>query len=207
MRDWVAMEVTGIRDLWHQSYTPLEQIFAKFRYVGIDFDAMVDTEGMEDFDDLLKKAHDRSPATGDRCKTFAAGTNNNNPGSLDLGHGYSRARTKTNVGAERLLSDQQIARMKDDFRDDAEKCQEDAIRLHHNVSGAGVPIWFMFLFAYFAYDDVFRMLMNPLLFYPVMLLASVAGMLYSMGLGPVMVPIVRSTGNAYLRKLGVGDLL
>lgn len=90
------MEVTGIRDLWHQSYTPLEQIFAKFRYVGIDFDAMVDTEGLEDFDDLLKKA--RSPGLG-RANTYDIGINNNNPGP-------SLARSKTNVGAERLLSDQ-----------------------------------------------------------------------------------------------------
>ena len=103
MRDWVAMEVTGIRDLWHQSYTPLEQIFAKFRYVGIDFDAMVDTEGMEDFDDLLQRAHDGAPATSGRANTYAAGTNNNSPSVIDPG---PRARTKTNVGAERLLSDQ-----------------------------------------------------------------------------------------------------
>ena len=48
--------------------------------------------------------------------------------------------------------------------------------MHHNIQGGGIPIWFMVLFVYFAYDDVFRMLMNPLLFYPIMLLVSVGGM-------------------------------
>lgn len=44
VRDWVLMEVAAIRDLWLKSFTNLENIFEKFRYVDIDFDAMIATE-------------------------------------------------------------------------------------------------------------------------------------------------------------------
>ncbi len=63
------------------------------------------------------------------------------------------------------------------------------------------------LLVYFGYDDVLRMIMNPLLFYPIMLVVTVVALLYSMGLGPVMIPVVKTTVNMYLRKLGVGNLL
>jgi hypothetical protein len=45
------------------------------------------------------------------------------------------------------------------------------------------------LLAYFAYDDIFRMLLNPILFYPVMFIVSIIALLYSIGLGPIMLPL------------------
>ena len=44
VRDWVLMEVAAIRDLWLKSFTGLENIFEKFKYVDIDFDSMTATE-------------------------------------------------------------------------------------------------------------------------------------------------------------------
>lgn len=45
----------------------------------------------------------------------------------------TRGRAASSIGKIKLLSVNDITRMKDDFREDAEKCQEDAIRLHHNI--------------------------------------------------------------------------
>lgn len=55
----------------------------------------------------------------------------------------------------------------------------------------GTPLWLYVVLVYFAYDDIFRMLANPLLFYPLALTISIIGLLYSMGLGPIMVPAIK----------------
>ena len=60
-------------------------------------------------------------------------------------------------------------------------------------------MWIYVLLAYFAYDDIFRMIMNPILFYPIMFVTSIVAMMYSMGLGPVLIPAVKQTVNVGLR--------
>ena len=92
---------------------------------------------------------------------------------------------------DRLLSEEEINRCKDRFREETEKIQEDALRLHRNEGSGGTPMWLIALLIYFGYDDVLRMLMNPILFYPVMLIVTLVALLYSMGLGPVMMPLAR----------------
>ena len=47
------------------------------------------------------------------------------------------------------------------------------------------------------------MIMNPLLFYPIMFVGSIVAMLYSIGLGPVFVPAAKQTINIGLRSAGV----
>jgi hypothetical protein len=64
-------------------------------------------------------------------------------------------------------------------------------------------MWIYVLLAYFAYDDIFRMILNPILFYPIMFVTSIVAMMYSMGLGPVMIPAVKQTVNMSLRMAGV----
>jgi hypothetical protein len=49
-------------------------------------------------------------------------------------------------------------------------------------------MWLYVVLVYFAYDDIFRMLANPILFYPLMFVSSMVAMMYSMGLGPIMIP-------------------
>ena len=104
---------------------------------------------------------------------------------------------------QRLLSESDINRVKDRFYEDINNVLEEAIRKHKNISTGGIPIWFYVIFVYFAYDDIFRMLANPLLFYPLVLVFSVVSMLYSLGLGPVMVPMAKSSLNVGLRQAGV----
>lgn len=124
------------------------------------------------------------------------------PDSPDVG-----MRRRTSSTSNRLMSEEQINLAKDRFLDDSQRALEDAIRMHSNIGGEGIPIWFWGVFAFFAYDDVFRMLLSPFLFYPTMLVVSVAALLYSMGLGPLFIPMAKSQVNKYARITGLGDVL
>ncbi len=68
---------------------------------------------------------------------------------------------------EQLLTSNDITRIKDKFEEDCEHALEEAIRMHHNVFNNGIPIYFWVLFIFFAYDDIFRWLASPMLFYPI----------------------------------------
>lgn len=59
------------------------------------------------------------------------------------------------------------------------------------------------MFVYFAYDDILRWCASPILFYPLVLVFSVVASLYSMGLGPIMIPTMKSSVNLGLRQAGV----
>ena len=102
----------------------------------------------------------------------------------------------------RLLSEQDLNKVKDTFANDIENELEEAKRKQTPGDGQ-IPMWFYVILFYFAYDDILRMVMNPILFYPLLLIFSIVGMLYSMGLGPVMVPMIQSTVNMWLRQLKV----
>lgn len=97
--------------------------------------------------------------------------------------------------------------MRDKFEDDCEHALEEAIRLHHNIYNTGVPIYFWVLFVFFAYDDIFRWLSSPFLFYPLCFAATLAGLLQSLGLlmpaiqaGKIMFNIGYSQLQASRRK-------
>ena len=83
---------------------------------------------------------------------------------------------------EQLLSADDITRIKDKFEEDCEHALEEAIRLHHNIYNTGIPIYFWALFLFFAYDDIFKWLSSPVLFYPLCFLATVAALMQSLGL-------------------------
>jgi len=89
------------------------------------------------------------------------------------------------------LSQQEISKIKDRFYDDINLALEETKRKHHNIAIGGTPIWLYVILAYFAYDDIFRMCMNPMLFYPIMFVTSIVSMLYSLGFGPIMIPAVK----------------
>ena len=64
-------------------------------------------------------------------------------------------------------------------------------------------MWMYAVLLFFAYDDIFRMCMNPILFYPIIFIFSILALLYSIGLGPIMVPLALQNFNLILRKVGV----
>lgn len=102
----------------------------------------------------------------------------------------------------RLLNEVEIGKVKDRFDQDTENALDEAKR-KQNPGDGSVPMWFYVILFYFAYDDIFRMIMNPLLFYPLLLVFSLVGTLYSMGLGPVMLPLVQQTVNMWFRQFKI----
>ena len=88
-----------------------------------------------------------------------------------------------------LLSPEDITKIKDKFEDDCEHALEEAMRLHHNIFGGGIPIYFWAIFVFFAYDDIFRWLSSPIFFYPLLFVATFAGLLQSLGL---LMPIIQA---------------
>jgi hypothetical protein len=83
---------------------------------------------------------------------------------------------------DQLLSADEITRIRDKFEQDCEHALEEAIRLHHNIYNNGIPIYFWAIFIFFAYDDILRWLSSPVLFYPMLFLATVAALMQSLGL-------------------------
>lgn len=175
-RNWVTLEEAAIKDVWGVAKAKTEDLFKSFRYIEIPTELELEsngdvTPGGEENDDLLNlKKHSSSII--------------NRKGTMMYG---------------RLLTEQDINRVKDKFAEDCEAALEDAIRKHNNNPTGQIPMWFYVIFAYFAYDDIFRMLANPIFFYPLMFVFSIVAMLYSMGLGPVMIPVVRSSFNMGMR--------
>jgi len=105
---------------------------------------------------------------------------------------------------DKLLSEQEINKVKDRFKDDAEEALDEAVKKHHNMASGGTPTWLYVLILYFAYDDVWRMVWNPLIFTPLILVISVFGLIFASGLGPVVFPQIKQEVNKYLR-LTVGS--
>lgn len=47
------------------------------------------------------------------------------------------------------------------------------------------------------------MIVNPILFYPIMLVVSVFAVAYSMGMGPIMIPMAKMQANTAFRMAGI----
>lgn len=75
-------------------------------------------------------------------------------------------RKPSSLSNTRLLSEQDVNRVKDKFDEDVEFVYEEAIARHRNIQSSNVPTYFWILFAFFAYDNVLGWLSSPLLFYP-----------------------------------------
>lgn len=182
-RNWVLMETEQIQDAWTKCKSVIEECFKHFKYIELAFelDPSITTPG-EPIDPQ----------------------NINLEEEKELGQIDSKNKSRSNsMLYGRLLSETEINKVRDRFNEDTQNLLEDAMRKHNNLGSGGAPLWLYCLLVYFAYDDIFRMLMNPLLFYPTMLAVSIAGLLYSMGLGPMMVPAVTQSVNMGLRGAGV----
>ena len=95
----------------------------------------------------------------------------------------------------RLLSEQEINKVRDKFQEDIEFVLEEAVRKHHNIQATSVPWWIYLLLAFFAADNIIGWLASPLFFYPLVVVLGGVSLLYSMGLGPVIGPLARQTIN------------
>ncbi|CDW88237.1 uncharacterized protein STYLEM_17355 [Stylonychia lemnae] len=130
-----------------------------------------------------------------RAALTGAGDSNSTPGG-----GLQRSNT---VMYARLLSEQDINKVRDKFSEDIDFVLEEAIRKHHNIQATTIPWWIYLLLAFFAADNVIGWLSSPLIFYPLVMILGGISMLYSMGLGPVIGPLARQTTNVVLSRFNM----
>lgn len=97
-------------------------------------------------------------------------------------------------------------RVRDKFQEDIDFVLEEAIRKHHNVQATSIPWWIYLALAFFAADNILSWISSPFIFYPLIMVLGVISILYSMGLGGIMLPIARQTTNLVLRRVGVDFL-
>jgi len=60
-------------------------------------------------------------------------------------------------------------------------------------------MWLYIVLAYFAYGDVLRWMSHPLIFTPLLLIVSGVALMYSMGMGPIMIPMAKQSANIGFR--------
>lgn len=112
-------------------------------------------------------------------------------------------RTTLSTQYSRLLTEEDLNRVKDKFQEDIDFVLEEAIRKHHNVQSTTIPWWIYLVLAFFAADNVLSWLASPFIFYPLIMVLGVISIMYSMGLGGVMFMVARQTTNLILRRVGV----
>ena len=119
----------------------------------------------------------------------------------------SPLRTTLSTQYSRLLTEEDLNRVKDKFQEDIDFVLEEAIRKHHNVQSTTIPWWIYLVLAFFAADNVLSWLASPFIFYPLVMVLGVISIMYSMGLGGVMFMVARQTTNLILRRVGVDFVL
>eukprot|EP00347_Sterkiella_histriomuscorum_P023862 403333128 len=132
-----------------------------------------------------------------RAALTGSGLHDGTPGGNG---GLQRSNT---VMYARLLSEQDINRVKDKFAEDVDFVLEEAIRKHHNIQATTIPWWIYLLLAFFAADNVIGWLSSPLIFYPIVMILGGVSLLYSMGLGPVIGPLARQTVNVVMGRFNM----
>lgn len=191
-RNWIAIEEQKIRELSNKAQESVLYATLNFKFIEIDY---------HDIDKLSGTAGgDPSPGAetpGGDPQSFADVADANDK---DEGAGMA----SPSILYDKLLSEQEINKVKDRFKDDVEEALDEAVKKHHNMSSGGTPTWLYVLILYFAYDDVWRMVWNPIIFTPLILIVSVFGLIFASGLGPVVFPQIKQEVNKYLR-LTVGS--
>ena len=96
------------------------------------------------------------------------------------------------IAPTRILSEEEIARVKDKVYEDAGILLEEAINRHKNIGSTDIPVYFWILLAWFAIDDIFGWLSSPILFYPLVLLAGIALVMHQLGILTMFLSVVMS---------------
>ena len=181
-REWRDIEEPKIRELWQKVRANMLEVINEFKYIKLPrntlFNAIKNLRALEQInsDDFYDQS--RSTLTGSLSRTLSTQ--------------YSR-----------LLTEEDLNRVKDKFQEDTDFVLEEAIRKHHNVQATSVPWWIYALMAFFAADNVLSWLSSPIFFYPFIMIGGIISILFSMGLGPLIKPIFRQTTNLILSRVGV----
>lgn len=90
------------------------------------------------------------------------------------------------------------------FTEDTEAALEEAINRHRFNSTGDIPWWVWLLLIWFGHDNVLSWIASPFFFWPLLMLAAIASILYSMGILGLIIelsmPVVKGTVNSLLAK-------
>lgn len=78
----------------------------------------------------------------------------------------------------KIISEEEITNVRNKFYEDIEFAFEEAIARHRSSSTGDVPFWLWVLLAWFASDNIMNWIASPILFYPLLLLASLCLVLH-----------------------------
>ena len=106
-----------------------------------------------------------------------------------------------------IITSEEIDSVRRKFTEDIEALLEEAINRHRSSSTGDVPWWLWLILIWLGHDNVLSWLSSPFFFWPMLILAAIASILYSMGiLGLVInlsMPVIKGTVNAVLAKTPV----
>ena len=184
-REWRQIEEPVIRELWAKIRAQLLETLQDFKYIhlpkAIMTETIINTSSINEEEEFLNVS---SKQTASLKK------------SLSLSSKYSR-----------LLTEEDLNRVRDKFQEDIDFVLEEAIRKHHNFQSTSIPWWIYLVLVFFAADNVLSWLTSPFIFYPLIIVLGFVSILYSMGLGGVMLVVIRQSANLILRRVGIDFLL
>ena len=98
--------------------------------------------------------------------------------SSDKDEGFRRSRSSIAISSIRILTEEEVNKVRAKFEEETEFAYEEALRAHKNIQDTNIPIWIWVLLAWFASDNIAGYLTSPIFFYPMVLLAGVAVILH-----------------------------
>ena len=118
-----------------------------------------------------------------------------------------RQRSSLSISSIRILTEDEINRVKAKIYEDMESGYLEAIRAHKNIQDTKIPTYMWIALAWFASDNIAGWLTSPILFYPLIILAGVCVILHQLGVLTMMIniglPSVKAKINVLLASCGV----
>lgn len=197
-REWRDVEEAKIKEFFDESKRRVETLFEQFKRVF--------------FPTGITQIEREKPGLNDSQKTFSIEDLANNPdlakeegqGSNADGMGFRRSRSSIAISSIRILTDEEVSRVKQKFDEETEFAYDEALRAHKNIQDTKVPVWLWLLLVWFASDNVAGYLTSPIFFYPMVLLAGIAVIMHQLGVLGLFIemglPMVKTQVNTLLAR-------
>jgi len=90
------------------------------------------------------------------------------------------------IDHEEIVSESEYELVKDNFLKNAEMAYKDAVQLkEYGFAMNGMPKWYLILLLILGWNEFMWVLKSPFIMYPLLLIASVVALMFSMGMGAV----------------------
>lgn len=92
----------------------------------------------------------------------------------------------SSIAISRVLSEDDINRVKNQFEDDCTGTYDEAINRHRNISTSHVPMWMYIALLWYSSDNIWGYMQSPIMFYPIIILLGAFFMIVQLGLLPIL---------------------